>query len=512
MEEQYYLIFPLFLMLFWRLGMRWILVTLGLVFVASLTLAQWGTYAKPAAAFYLLPTRVWELLIGAFAAFYLCKTNRREFGKLAGEFGGCLGLALIFYAVFAYSKATPFPGLYALVPTLGTLLIILFATQQTTIGKFVGNKVFVGVGIISYSAYLWHQPLFAFARYKGFSVLDVDVFIFLLSISLVIAFFSWKFIESAFKNKINLDRKAVFFLALIASILFISLGLYGYKKNGNVGQLSEQQRNFLNYFENDLPNWEYFNKEGILQKYRNDCNFYDISKLRAGSSTKVPVDRISNSCHEKRIADSKVVFIWGDSHAQQLYYGLSKTLPKDFELLQVASWGCVAKTNAKQSKVDYCEQSNWFAYEVIKKTKPQIVIVGQNLGHDYEIMKNLSSNLKSVGVQRVLFTGPSPHWTPNLLAVLAYKLSDVPKYTFSGLDKRVLDIDLNLKKDLSQSNLIEYLSLIDFFCNDAGCLTHFTQDVTSTITTWDYGHLTPVASYHLAKDLLAPYITNELPP
>jgi peptidoglycan/LPS O-acetylase OafA/YrhL len=94
-EEQYYVLFPLFLMLFWKLGKRWILLTLGLAFLASLALAQWAAYAKPSAAFYLLPTRGWELLIGAFTAFYLSQPKRKEFGKTAGEVGGCLGLALI---------------------------------------------------------------------------------------------------------------------------------------------------------------------------------------------------------------------------------------------------------------------------------------------------------------------------------------------------------------------------------------------------------------------------------
>jgi peptidoglycan/LPS O-acetylase OafA/YrhL len=117
-EEQYYVLFPLFLMLFWKLGKRWILVTLGLVFVASLAVAQWAAYAKPAAAFYLLPTRGWELLVGAFAAFYLSQANRKEFGKGLSELGGWLGVALILYSVFAFSKATPFPGFYALVPTI----------------------------------------------------------------------------------------------------------------------------------------------------------------------------------------------------------------------------------------------------------------------------------------------------------------------------------------------------------------------------------------------------------
>jgi peptidoglycan/LPS O-acetylase OafA/YrhL len=508
-EEQYYVICPLFLMLFWRLGKRWILVALGLVFVASLALAQWAAYAKPAAAFFLLPTRGWELLIGAFAAFYLSKANRKEFGKAAGEFGGWLGVALILYAVFAFSKATPFPGFYALVPALGTVLIILFATQQTTVGKFVGNKAFVGVGLISYSAYLWHQPLFAFARQNGFSHLDSGVFLFLSVFSLILAFFSWKLIEAPFRNKRFVGRKSIFLFALVGSFFFVSLGFYGHKKNGDVGQLSAQEKGFLSYFNNDLPDWKYFLREGIPQKFRFDCDFYDIAKYRSGNHTRVPIDSISSTCYQKNNVESRVVFIWGDSHAQQLSYGLSKELSKEYELLQVASSGCVANTKAKQSKTDYCDHSNWFAYDVIKNIKPQTVIVGQNLGHDFERMRELSSELKSAGVKRVIFTGPSPHWVPSLPAVLVRTLPNVPKHTFLGVDKAVLDLDGKLKRESEQSNFVEYVSLIDFFCKNDGCLTHYTEDVLASVTSWDYGHLAPIASHHLAKDLLAPFVAKK---
>ena len=226
-EEQYYVIFPLFLMLFWKLGKRWILVVLGLVFVASLAVAQWGAYAKPAAAFYLLPTRGWELLIGAFAAFYLSQANRKVFGKGLSEFGGWLGVALIIYTIFAYSKTTPFPGFYALVPTSGTLLIILFATQQTTVGKFVGNKAFVGIGLISYSAYLWHQPLFAFARHIDLEE-PTRLMLGVLSVtSVVIAYFSWKYVESPFRDKLLINRKQIFVFSASVSIVFISIGFFG---------------------------------------------------------------------------------------------------------------------------------------------------------------------------------------------------------------------------------------------------------------------------------------------
>jgi peptidoglycan/LPS O-acetylase OafA/YrhL len=147
-EEQYYVLFPLLLMIFWRFGKRWILLTLGLLFLTSFILSQWAAYAKPEAAFYLLPTRSWEFLIGVFSAFYLTRrqmgdfkgatgdlsqTSSAWFNKGLSEFCGYMGVAGIFYAVFAYSKITPFPGLYTLIPTLGTALIILFATQQTTV-------------------------------------------------------------------------------------------------------------------------------------------------------------------------------------------------------------------------------------------------------------------------------------------------------------------------------------------------------------------------------------------
>ena len=224
-EEQYYVLFPLFLMLFWRLAKSWILIILGLVFVASLTAAQWAAYAKPTAAFFLLPTRGCELLIGAFAAFYLSQANRLDFGRSLNELAGWLGVALILYAVFAYNKTTPIPGFHALVPSLGTVLIILFATQQTTVGKFVGNKAFVGIGLISYSAYLWHQPVLAFARH-WLKEIDKLLILLLVVFVLTIAYFSWKFIEQPFRAKGRFDRKFVFLATFIGALFFISAGYF----------------------------------------------------------------------------------------------------------------------------------------------------------------------------------------------------------------------------------------------------------------------------------------------
>ncbi|MBK9662825.1 MAG: acyltransferase [Nitrosomonas sp.] len=508
-EEQYFVIFPLFLMLTWRLGKRWLLILLATVLVTSFAIAQWGACAKTTAAFFLLPTRGWELLIGVFAAFYLFKANGTEFSKGLSEVGGWLGVALILFAVFSYSKTTPFPGLYALVPTIGTVLIILFATQQTTVGKFVGNQVFVGVSLISYSAYLWHQPLFAFARHNGLTEHDKLWFLALSGVSILFAFLSWQYIEKPFRDKKFVDRKKVFGLSLIGTVAFCSMGMLGHYKNGNLGQINAEQSRFLDFFENEIPAWQYTEKNGLLQKYRADCNFYDIPKYRSGNPTNVPRDSISKSCYESQASSDKLVFIWGDSHAQQLNYGLRKHLPNDFELLQVASAGCIAKLDGVQSNINYCEHSNWLALGAIKKLKPRVVIVGQNLKHNSADMDKLSRALLNIGVQKVIFTGPTPHWLPNLPSVIASRfISNTPRYALSGLDKGFLVLDERLKSETLSMPHLKYVSMIDYFCRAEGCLIYYGDNVAEGITTHDYGHLTPIASDSFAKDVLVKFVID----
>jgi peptidoglycan/LPS O-acetylase OafA/YrhL len=314
-EEQYYVLFPLFLMLFWRLGKRLILITLGLVFVASFAVAEWAAYAKPAAAFYLLPTRGWELLIGAFAALYMSRANRKEFSKAFGEICGWLGVALFLYSCFSYSKVTPFPGLYALVPTLGTVLIILFATQKTTVGKFVGNKAFVGVGLISYSAYLWHQPLFAFARQRSTVEPSYTVFLVLSVIAFVLAYFSWRFVEAPFRRK-KIPRFKVFLFAGVGSILMIAIGLYGNYKDGFISRLP--------------PNivWESLG-----------------SKLEAKGDICIPIEVADFpgvlTCEFGDKRATKSVILYGDSHAQAISEYLDiKLTEKSIKGIKVALDGC----------------------------------------------------------------------------------------------------------------------------------------------------------------------------
>ena len=117
-----------------------------------------------------------------------------------------------------------------------------------------------------------------------------------------------------------------------------------------------------------------------------------------------------------------------------------------------------------------------------------------------------SSELKRLGVKNVIFTGPSPHWAPSLPAVAARLLPNIPRRTYFGIDKGVLQLDTILKLGSRNSENYQYVSLIDYFCNGDGCLIHFDTDVASSITSHDYGHLSPIASYNLANDWLGPIV------
>jgi peptidoglycan/LPS O-acetylase OafA/YrhL len=183
-EEQYYLIFPWLIILLWKFGKGWIAAGLILAFVGSLALATMGPiFFSPQAAFFLLPFRFWELAIGSALALWLTD-GQAQIGSGLANLVSLTGGVLVLYAVFFFEKNTPAPSLYTLAPTIGTALIIAFATPGTYVGRLLGARVLVGLGLISYSAYLWHQPVLAFARHLSLTTLQPN-----LRISLVMLAF-----------------------------------------------------------------------------------------------------------------------------------------------------------------------------------------------------------------------------------------------------------------------------------------------------------------------------------
>jgi peptidoglycan/LPS O-acetylase OafA/YrhL len=489
-EEQYYVLFPLFLMLFWRLGKRSILVMLGLVFVASLAVAEWAAYAKPAAAFYLLPTRGWELLVGAFVAFYLSKANRKEFGKAVGEVCGWLGVALILYSVFAYSKATPFPGLYALVPTLGTVLVILFATQQTTVGKFVGNNAFVGVGLISYSAYLWHQPLFAFARQKSLTEPSHTVFLVLSVLSLVLAYSSWRFVEAPFRSKQLISRKFLFSFSLIGTLFFTALGVFGHKSDGfstyyYANRISPSDKEIISFLKyNETPEFK--------ASYRYGSCFYG-SQLN------------SFSYFDKRTClsisqNNKNILILGDSHSAHLAEAFRSNFG-GVNFLQASASGCLPLIPLSGEK--RCTDLVNFVFDEFLPSNnlDGIVLSARWKDDDAERFKDTIQFLLKY-VPKVYVIGPTVEYKTALPLLLSkfklyseYKSSEVLKY----VDQSRALLSENLKHILGTTGAV-YIPIHQEICSNVDCIV---RAESGKPVVWDYGHYTKDGSDLLLKRLIA---------
>jgi peptidoglycan/LPS O-acetylase OafA/YrhL len=140
---------------------------------------------NPEANFYLLHSRIWELFAGSIVAFVLWKRNIKSSNVFS-----ILGMAAIFFSFFFYDQFTPFPSVFTLVPIIGVMLIILYGNKGTVVAKLLGNKIFVNIGIASYSIYLWHVPLQIYSSYMISNQIIQLIFYFFIIINAFLVFIS----------------------------------------------------------------------------------------------------------------------------------------------------------------------------------------------------------------------------------------------------------------------------------------------------------------------------------
>ena len=316
-EEQYYLLFPIFLLLAWRFGRSKVFWSVVVIAAISLLLSEWGWRNKPSANFYLAPTRAWELLVGSICAFLTVGRAIKSNNILSA-----IGLVAIVFAIFCFDEDTPFPSIYALVPVVGTAMIILFGRQGTWVAKLLSKRSFVGIGLISYSAYLWHQPLFAFARLRNLTEPSHVLMGLLAVIALLLAWATWYFVEQPFRrgsNPLLVTRRSVFAWSGSVGAVFVALGLAGHfndgfsqRKNGNGLSFEElHARIVVN------PG---ISRECIEQR--------DISVV------------VNNS--NCQVGDDPKILLWGDSYAMHLYQALSQnSMAQKIGIRQIALSQCM---------------------------------------------------------------------------------------------------------------------------------------------------------------------------
>jgi peptidoglycan/LPS O-acetylase OafA/YrhL len=293
-EEQFYIFFPIALIVLVRRFKRRIPMILIAGICLSFAFSVWSVVHKPTAAFYLLPSRAWELLLGSFIALAPMRRIERPWIR---EAMAAVGLALIVVPIFAYTKDTVFPGMSAAAPCLGTALLICAGSSgKTIVGKVLSFSPFVGVGLISYSVYLWHWPIIVFTKYFLVSDLTPKAVTASVAASLLAGFLSYKFIERPFRGKTSrVSRRTLFASAVAISFVSMSIGAALYASHGAPQRFSAPVRALVTA--NGLAKADYEEK---------------CSNFRANVRTPTQIDYCVIGYRPSN------VFFMGDSHVQQL--------------------------------------------------------------------------------------------------------------------------------------------------------------------------------------------------
>jgi peptidoglycan/LPS O-acetylase OafA/YrhL len=279
-EGQFYILFPIFLILIIKFFKQYLLIFLSIGFLISISFSPYLSIYHPGFNFYQIFSRGFELLLGSLLSYFELNNGKgRKSSRIFNQLLPKLGLALIIFSFFFFNDRDLLPSIYSLIPLSGVSLIIWFSHKDELITKILSNKIFVFFGLISYSLYLFHYPIFAYSRVL--KIFDDYKFIFIF-LTIIISIFSYYFIERNFRNKkiISFTNLIIIFLSLI--IFLVSLNFYIIKEEGIKSR-------FPKYFQ-DLR--------------KSNVKFYQKDNLQ------------------------KVILI-GDSHAASLEYHLNEELKKN---------------------------------------------------------------------------------------------------------------------------------------------------------------------------------------
>lgn len=342
-EEQFYLFFPVFLLFLKRAGWSWTLIAVVFISIVSLIAAQWASSRFPSANFFLLPTRLWELGFGA--ALSLWSRNHRIQSATVRSIGSCIGLCLIFYSILVFDEQTPFPSVWALIPVVGTVLILACADDKNFVGKILAVRPAVFLGLVSYSAYLWHQPIFAFARIRTLDEPSIATMLVSSVVSIGLAYLSWKWVEVPFRKKHMIGRRSIFvFSAFVGSILIV-FSFMGYKTGGFPNRLSEDIIEITEWSSSRNPR---------------------VHECQGGDNNIIPPDETCVYGNTEKVE----LAIWGDSHASALAYVLGDDLgDRDRGLREISFSGCPPVVGLKREGVRGCTEHNDEVLEYLLQSK-----------------------------------------------------------------------------------------------------------------------------------------------
>ena len=358
LEEQFYLFHPIVLLLLNRLARQSKPVTLLACIALSFAFSVWGTIHQPVAAFYLLPSRAWELLIGAFLALRPLPQLTSRIGR---EIAALAGFAMISYAALRFTQYIPFPGINALLPCVGAGLILYTGESGSSLtSRALSLRPVVFIGRISYSLYLWHWPLIVFFRFiKAGQAPSGKQACALLLLSLLLALLSFELVESPFRRRpAQLAPKRTVWVACGVSAVLASLALVIIVSGGLPDRFDPKTQEILEKNEARTQDYEILSQCGNFRKKVSQAS--DVSYCEIGHS-------------------SRNILFWGDSHVQELYPLLVKIQPElhGEGIVLAAAPGCTPTEHLNNSIPGYyCDAFNRFVMQRAMKDDIDTVFIG----------------------------------------------------------------------------------------------------------------------------------------
>lgn len=497
-EEQFYIGFPLLLMLCFRFGKKAVFPSILLLAGISLIISEWLSFTNPMANFYLLPSRAWELMAGSICAMILRVPDHRflRISKLSQEILAITGLILLISAIFTFTPQTRSPALITLVPIISVMLILLFAQSGTFVAKILCWKPFVGIGLISYSAYLWHQPLLVFYRIKYFEQ-NVWIITVLVFATFVLATLSYYLVEQPARFKLMKGRSTKAFLTFsaIGLVIFISAGL-------GLRYSSHKHLPFAN-----KVNYQPFAGDGYK------WNFVKNQTNSPSSKPAVPA-----------------LMLYGDSHAKHLVASLDNSLAKENAIFEFSGeYACIALPGVRslyRNGVRPICKSHLDRMRKKLSTRQQTLVIaqfwgalligddGQPIGKDgaqndpqtmHAIIMGLDKLTKDLGAQQdIILVGAvpgllsaGPAMTEGLFRCRQFNDIDCPE-TFPKMESPYLALNAKLAKWAEQYQNVSFVDPFDALCDEEICYAMRNGKPLY----FDKGHLTISGSDLIVQDIM----------
>lgn len=474
-EEQFYLFFPLLLLMIRRCcTSRWRPVLLSAT-VVSLLLSILGTVYFPTAAFYLIPTRAWELFVGALIAlgfFPPLQKNIRNAASLAG-------LVLILWSMFFLSRHTPFPGWRALLPCTGAALIIHSGENGKSVaGRLLGNPVAVFIGLISYSLYLWHWPLMVFAG----QILPGDHTkyhaVVIVLISFVLAVVSWRYIEQPFRKKgTPRQRRRLFAASATVMALFVGAGTAIDGTEGWPGRFGDK-----------------------LVSLQCDLNTYNL-----GSCFLLENQHYSEWKGEEcylQPGHKTNALLWGDSFAAHYVPGIKELAHRiNSSIVQYTAGGCAPVFDYDPVFRPQCKQFSAQVGHILTRYDIHTVIMAAGWkmalenGLSYDRIKQTVDLLRAEGI-RVIMIGQSPRFNQSVEDIYNRARILGSLETEGTVPEEQQMINEKLRDIVGSGNFVDPSKL---FCVEQRCRFKGKEG----FYFWDDGHYTLVGSKLSAEYILS---------